>query len=71
MSLWTLAYLTIPILYIRSKTFEHLIGLFFFLPGLALLGAFIGLLNGHLDNWGEILLWAIGVPTAFFALKPR
>jgi hypothetical protein len=59
------------ILYISSKTAENLIDVFFIIPGLILLGAFWGLLNGGLDDNWEIIKWAVGVPLVFFMLKPK
>lgn len=59
------------LLYIKSKTAENLMDVFIFIPGMILLGAFWGLLNGGLDDGWEIVKWAVIVPTVFFWLKSK
>lgn len=54
----------------------YLISLFLFLPGMILLGAFIGILNNNpfdddFSVFSDVGPWAVGVPLAFFALKPK
>lgn len=55
-------------LYISSKVFEQLFDLFILLPGFLLLGLFISFLNS--SDLGETLMWTLGVPLFFFAIKP-
>lgn len=59
------------LLYVSSKTAESLMDFFIFIPGLILLGAFWGLLNGGLDDNWEIIKYAVGIPAVFFWLKSK